>query len=139
VLDYSLFYLLSGASAPVVLVGDPILFNFDGPTTHRIIRNGGTSPSEFVLPDIGFYEVFWQANIASAAQLELQLNGSQVADTVIGRATADNQLVGDVLIQTTLINEILTINNPGLSQIIITGNAGGSQPVSAVLLIMRIA
>ncbi len=60
--------------------------------------------------------------------------------TVVGRATGTSQIIGTALVQTTVINSILTVCNPtgATNALTITPLAGGTEPVSAHLIITRI-
>jgi hypothetical protein len=104
-----------------------------------ISRNGGASPSDFILSTAGTYEVFWQVSIAEAGQLELWLNGVRQPQTVAGRATGTSQITNHVLIET-ITNAHVTIRNPTGNPVALTltTNAGGASPVSATLLIKQI-
>ena len=82
------------------------------------------------------------AGLASveAGQLILTLNGQDLADTVVGRATRTSQIVGMSVITTTAVNSILTVRNPAgnAAALTITPLAGGTRPVSAHLVITQI-
>ena len=72
----------------------------------------------------------------------LTLNGSDLGPyTVVGRATGTSQISGTVLIQTSVVNSILTVRNPAgnSTALTITPLAGGTRPVSASLLIELVA
>jgi len=89
---------------------------------------------------IGIYQVFFQVSVTEAGQLIITLNGNDLAYTVAGRATGTDQIVQMVIIQTTSINNILTIRNPSGNSpaLTITPLAGGTRPVSAHLVITRL-
>lgn len=65
-------------------------------------------------------------SVTEAGQLILTLDGVDLPETVVGRATGTSQIVGMYLVETTAINSVLTVRNP-------TGNA------SAHLVIMQIS
>jgi hypothetical protein len=69
--------------------------------------------------------------------LILTLNGVDLAYTVVGRATGTSQITGTVLVQTTVVNSVVTVRNPAgnSTALTITPLAGGTRPVSATLLI----
>ena len=71
----------------------------------------------------------------------LTLNGSDLAYTVVGRATGTSQIIGMAIVTTTLVNSILTVRNPAgnATALTITPSAGGTRPVSAHLVITQIA
>jgi hypothetical protein len=56
--------------------------------------------------------VNFQVSIDEAGQLVIVLNGTQLAYTIVGRATGTSEIVGMCLISTSVINSILSINNP---------------------------
>lgn len=78
--------------------------------------------------------------MTEAGQLILTLNGADLAYTVSGRATGTSQIIGMALVQTTVINSILTVRNPAgnSTALTITPVAGGTRPVSAHLVITRL-
>jgi hypothetical protein len=79
--------------------------------------------------------------VTEPGQLVLTLNSVELAYTVVGRATPTSQIVGMALVQTSVINSILTVRNPAseTTALTITPIAGGTEPVSAHLVITRIA
>ena len=96
------------------------------------------SPSAFNLPDIGTYEISFQASIQEQTQLGIFLNGALLSSSVVGRATGATQIVGSSLVTTTLVNSLLSINNLGFIAITMAPNAGGTNPVSAHLIIKKL-
>ena len=134
---YAHFFLLSPPDAlATVAPGTDVPFPQDGPGS-GITRSSATT---FTLPSIGVYEVTWQVSISEAGQLILTLNGADLAYTVVGRATGTSQITGDVLIQTTVINSVLTVRNPAGegTALTVTPLAGGVRPVSGSLVIKQI-
>ena len=85
--------------------------------------------STFNLSAIGTYQVLFQVSVTEAGQLVLTLNGAELAYTVVGRATGTSQIVGMALVQTTVINSILTVRNPAgdSTALTITPLAGGTR------------
>jgi len=81
----------------------------------------------------------FQVSVTEAGQLQLTLNGAPLAYTVVGRATWTSQIIGLVIITTT-INSVLTVRNPAdnATALTITPLVGGTQPVSAHLVITQI-
>ena len=71
----------------------------------------------------------------------MTLNGSPLAYTVVGRSTGISDISGMFLLETTTINSILTVRNPAgnASALTITPLAGGTNSVSAHLVIIQIA
>ena len=60
--------------------------------------------------------------------------------TVFGRAAGASQIVGMAIVSTTVINSVLTVRNTAdnSTELTITPLAGGTQPVSAHLVIIQI-
>lgn len=95
-------------NASTVAPGADINFPQDGPNYNGDISR--TSSSSFSLGKIGRYLVMFQVSVDGAGQLLVILNGNDLEYTVAGNATA----------------------------LIITPLAGGTRPVSAHLVILRI-
>ncbi len=138
VFEYSDFFaLMPPDNAVPVAAGVGVQFPNTGGGTGVI-----TSPtsSTFLLPAIGTYLVQFQVSVTDAGQLMLRLNGGLVANSVVGRASGVSQIIGISYLTTTTVNSILeVINPPGNSPaLIITPLAGGTDPVSAHLTIVRI-
>lgn len=144
ILDFADFFaLMPPDNAATVAVGGDVDFPQDGPSSGSglIARSGADT---FILADIGTYSVSFQVSVSEAGQLVLTLDSGggpiELAYTVVGRATGTSQIVGTALVTTTVINSILTVRNPvsESTALTITPLAGGTQPVSAHLVIMRI-
>ena len=135
-LNFADFYtLMPPNNAATVAPGTDVSFPQDGPNSGSgIARIGADS---FNLADIGIYQVLFQVGVSEAGQLELTLNGAFLAYTVVGRATGTSQIIGLALLETSTINSILTVRNPvdNSTALTITSLAGGTQPVSAHLVI----
>lgn len=139
VLDFADFYaLMPSDNATTVAPGTDVSFPQDGPTSGTAITRTGTST--FNLLTIGTYLVLFQVSVDEAGQLILTLNGADLAYTVVGRATGTSQIVGTALVQTTVNNSVLTVRNPAgnATALTITPLAGGTRPVSAHLVIIRL-
>lgn len=137
-LAFSEFYaLMPGDNTATIATGSTINFPQDGRTNGIIIRS---STNQFLLPDVGTYQVNWQVSVSEAAQLGLQLNGTLITNTVVGRATGTSQIVGNTIITTTIPNSLLSVLNPAgnTPAITITPTAGGTNAVTANLIITRI-
>jgi hypothetical protein len=139
-LDFADFFaLMPPDNAATVAAGTHVQFPQDGPSSAggSISRSG---PSTFNLAAIGTYSVTFQVSVSEAGQLVLTLDCVELAYTVVGRATGTNQIVGTALVQTTVADTILAVSNPGSEStaLTITPLAGGTEPVSAHLVIMRI-
>jgi len=140
VLDFADFFaLMPPDNAAMVAAGTDVSFPQDGPAmaSSSITRTG---PSSFNLSNIGTYQVSFQVSVTEPGQLILTLNGADLAYTVVGRATGTSQITGTALVQTTVIDSILTVRNPAGNSpaLTITPLAGGTRPVSAHLVITRI-
>ena len=124
-------------NAATIAVGSPVLF----PQTNVLLGISRVNSGQFILPDIGIYEVNFQVSITEAGQLCIVLNSTQLAYTICGRATGTSQIVGTCLIQTTNVNSVLSINNPtgNSTSLTVTPLAGGANAVSAHLTIKQIA
>jgi hypothetical protein len=138
--DFADFYaLMPDDNSATVAVAADVAFPRDGPASPGtgITRLGDTS---FSLGAIGFYEVQFQVSVSEAGQLDLTLNGDEVAYTVVGRATGTSQIVEMALVQTTVVATTLTVRNPSgnSTALTITPLAGGASPVSAHLVILRL-
>lgn len=132
------FALMPGDNASTVAVGAAVQFPQNGPTNSSIARSSAT---QFVLPAIGTYEVFFQVSFAEAGQLALDLDGTIIAKSVVGRATGTNQCVGNSLVTTVSLNQVLRVINPAgnAAALTITPTAGGTHAVSANLVIKQLA
>jgi hypothetical protein len=132
------FALMPGDNAATVAAGTDVQFPQDGPISGAVITR--SSASTFNLAAIGTYQVMFQVSVNEPGQLILELNGADLAYTVVGRATGTNEIVGMSLVQTTLINSILSVRNPAGNSpaLSITPLAGGTRPVSAHLVITRL-
>jgi len=119
-------------------VGSDVQFPEAGPTSSGGITSTGVST--FQLAAVGTYQIFFQVSIDEPGQLDLTVNDSELAYTVVGRATGTSQLVGEALVTTSSADSILTVRNPlgNSTALTITPKAGGTSPVSAHLVITRI-
>ena len=137
------FALMPPDNAATVAPGTDVSFPQNGPTSGAAIAR--TGPSTFNLSAIGTYQVLFQVSVNEAGQLVLTLDSGAGAVeqpyTVVGRATGTSQIVGMALVQTTVINSLLTVRNPASEStaLTITPLAGGTEPVSAHLVITQIA
>jgi hypothetical protein len=124
-------------NAATVAPGTDVDFPQDGPSSGTIGRVG---PGSFNLAEIGTYRVAFDVPVTEAGQLILTLDGSDLAYTVVGRATGTSQITGESLVQTTTVNSILTVRNPAgnSTALTITPLAGGTRPVSASLIVEQL-
>jgi len=139
ILDFSDFYALQGGAFtdnPSIAAGSAVNFPRNGSSSGGIARTG---PSSFNLSVIGTYLVLFQVDVTAADQLMLRLNSGLLADSVVGRAAGSSQITGISLVNTTLSNSVLeVINPPGNTAVAIPPSDGGTQPISAHLVILRI-
>jgi len=139
VLNYADFYaLMPPDNTATIAPGTDVSFPQDGPNSGVNISR--TSASSFSLGLIGTYEILFQVGVDEAGQLLLTLNGDPLEYTVVGRATGTSQIIGMAIVTTTSINSILTVRNPAdnATALTITPSAGGTQPVSAHLVIIQL-
>lgn len=132
------FALMPPDNAATVAPGTDVDFPQDGPSSGGIARTG---PDAFDLAEVGTYRVAFNVPVTEAGQLILTLNGADLAYTVTGRATGTSQIAGEALVQTTVVNSILTVRNPAgnPTALTITPLAGGTRPVSATLIVEQLA
>jgi Collagen triple helix repeat (20 copies) len=132
------FALMPPDNFATVAPGTDVSFPQDGPSSGAAITRA--SQSTFNLAAIGIYQVTFQVSVNEPAQLILTRNGTDLAYTVVGRATGTSQLAGTSLVTTTAINSILTVRNPAgnSTALTITPLAGGTRAVSASLVITQI-
>ena len=111
VLNYADFYaLMPPDNATTVAPGTDVSFLQDGPNSGVSITRTGAS--SFNLSEIGTYQVYFNVPVSEAGQLELTLNGAPLTYTVVGRATGTSDILGMFLVDTTVINSMLTARNP---------------------------
>jgi len=130
---------MPGDNSSTVAVGAAVQFPQDGPTSGIATRTG---PSTFSILNIGTYLVDFQVSVSEAGQLMIQLDGSPLAYSVVGRATGTSQIVGiSIPVVTTLASSVLEIINPAgnSTALTITPLAGGTHSVSANLTIRQVA
>jgi hypothetical protein len=145
ILSFGDFYALQGGMSMYtdnpgggIAAGAAVNFPRDGS-----ISATGITPlttSSFNLATIGTYLVLFQVDVASAAQLMLRLNLAPIPDSVVGRATGSSQITGLSVISTTISNSVLEVINPPSNStvVVIPANDGGTQAISAHLVIIRI-
>lgn len=139
-LNYDDFYaLMPPDNAATVAPGTDVSFPQDGPNSGTSITRTGAS--SFNLSEIGTYQIHFNVPVSEAGQLELTLNGAPLQYTVIGRTTGTSDISGMFLVDTTTINSVLTVRNPAgnAAALTITPLAGGTNPVSAHLVIIQLA
>lgn len=139
-IDFADFFaLMPGDNAATVATGANVSFPQDGPNSGSGLIFGLTA-NTFNLTNVGVYEVNFQVSVSEAGQLLLNLNGTDLAYTVAGRATGTSQIVGLALVRTTIPNSVLAVRNPSgnAAALTITPVAGGARSVSAHLVVKQI-
>jgi hypothetical protein len=139
IMSFADFYaLMPGDNSATIAQGTAVSFPSAGPISGSDIT--ALSATQFQLSSVGTYNVIWQVSISEAGQLVLEINGTEILSTVVGRATGTSQITGSRLITTSAANSILRVVNPLGNPIAltVTTTAGGSRSVSASLVIMRI-
>ena len=126
-------------NSATVAAGADVDFPQNGPTSGANITR--LSASSFNLLDIGTYQILFQVGTDEAGQLVLTLNGNDLPYTLVGRATGTSQIIGMAIVSTTSINSVITVRNPAANPaaLTITPSAGGTQPVSAHLVITQLS
>ena len=133
------FALMPPDNAGTITAGEDVSFPQDGPNSGSgISRDSAVS---FVLEEPGTYLVQYQVTPGEGGQLVLTLNGEELPYTVAGREAGASQIVGMALITTTEADSVLTVRNPAGSNppLTLTPSAGGTEPVSAHLIILQLS
>ncbi|GLU52785.1 hypothetical protein [Dyadobacter frigoris] len=136
-LAFADFYALSPPdNAATVAPGNAVSFPQNSVVSEGIQR---VDNNTFLLNDPGIYQVSFQVSVMEAGQLVLNINGVDLAYTVVGRATGTSQIVGMALVETIGFST-LQLRNPAVSfsSLTITPLAGGVNPVSAHLVITKL-
>ncbi|WP_260405314.1 hypothetical protein [Paenibacillus sp. 598K] len=130
------FYALMPTDNPApIAVGDDVAFPNDGPASGAVITR--TDDTTFNLSIPGTYQVYFQVGVTESGQLVLTLNDAELLYTVAGRIATTSQIIGTALVQTSAADQPLTVRNPAGNPdaLTITNAPGGTQPVSAHLII----
>ena len=138
VLGYADFYaIMPTDNATPIAQGEDVAFPQDGVNSGAVTR---LSDTQFTLVSSGTYHIEFDVGVTEAAQLVLTLNGVDLPYTVVGKDSVGAQLVGISLIEADA-GDILTVRHPeGTSDAFtVTASAGGTRPVSAHLVIVRLA
>jgi hypothetical protein len=140
-LSFADFYaLMPGDNAVPIALGADVAFPNNGPSSLSDITRVALSTSSFTLGPIGTYQVSFSVPVSIAGQLVVTLNNVELAYGVFGRAAITSPITGSLLVQTTLVNSVITIRNPAgnAAALPITVNAGGVSAVSAHIVITRV-
>ena len=138
-LDFADFYaLMPPDNSATVAPGTDVSFPQDGPNSGTGISR--INASSFNLSEIGTYQILFQVSVSETEQLILTLNGLDLEYTVVGRATGTSQIIGMAIVTTSSVDSVLTVRNPAGNAVAltITPLAGGTRPVSAHLVIIKI-
>ncbi len=129
------FALMPPDNAATVAPGTAVDFPQDGPGTGSAAMR--VNASTFALAETGIYRVSVQVSVSEAGQLVLALDGIELGYTVSGRATGTSQITLTTLVETTTDGQVLSVRNPAsnAAALTITPLAGGTEPVSATLVI----
>jgi len=130
------FALMPGDNAATVAPGAAVSFPQDGATFGGVATR--LSGTQFTLDLIGTYLIFFQVSITEAGQLMIRQDGTEVAYTVVGRATGTSQIVGVAIPITTVAASVIEVINPSgnAAALTITPIAGGTHSVSANLTVL---
>ena len=138
-LGFADFYALMPPDNPDPIDnGEDISFPRNGPTSGTGITRA--SDDTFVLAEPGVYQVLFVATGSQSSQLVLTLNGAELPYAVFGQNAGASQIVGMVLVETTAADSVLTVRNPEGTggPLTLTPTAGGTEPVSAHLIITQL-
>jgi len=133
------FAVMPPDNAATVAVGSDVEFPENGGNSGTGVISRLTSNS-FQLSDVGIYLVTFGVSVTEPGQLDLSLNGTEMASTVVGRATGTSQITETCTVTTTGTNSVLTVRNPAgnSNALTITPVAGGTKAASAHLVILRV-
>ena len=132
---------MPGDNAATVQIGGAIHFPKTDVANSSITSFGTSS---FILPEPATYEITFQVSVSEPTQLGIVITSfpgdpsTLVPSSVVGRSTGSSQIMGSSLITTFVPNTFLSIVNLGFSAIAMTPNAGGTNPVSAHLVIKKL-
>ena len=139
VLSYADFYaLMPPDNAEAITPGTDIAFSRNGVIANTNI--GRTSDTGFLLNATGTYLIMWNASITEAAQLVLTANGAELPYTVVGKGDGFGELTGFTILNIVTPTTV-TVRNPinNTTNITLTPNSGGTDPVAAHLTIVQLA
>lgn len=135
-LAYADFYALSPPDNNFpIFPGSAVSFPQSAVVSVGIQSFNGNS---FVLVEPGIYQVSFQVSVVEAGQLVLSRDGIDLSYTLVGRATGTSQIVGMALVESFGYSTLQLINPNFNFSLTITPMAGGSNPVSAHLVITRL-
>ena len=138
--DFAEFFaLMPPDNTATVPLGGDVQFRQNGAASAGSSISRDTA-STFSLGTSGTYEVTFQVPLTEPGQLELSLDGTLQASTVVGRAAGNSQIVGESLVTVTSIPAVPAVENPPGADfaLTITPLAGGNSPTSASLIIQKL-
>ena len=132
------FAIMPPDNSSTIAPGTNVSFPQNGTINSTTISR--LSDDTFNLSKIGSYLILFQVSITEAGQLVLSLNDAELDYTVVGRATGTSQISEMVIITTTSEDSVLSVRNPAneAAALTITPVAGGTNPVSAHLVIIKL-
>lgn len=139
VLGYADFYaIMPPNNEDSIAPGSDVLFPINGENNGSDINRLSSSTFNIVNP--GVYLVQFVISVTQTGQLVVTLNDVELPYAVFGSQSGASQINGVLLIRTTLPNSVISIRNPENNNVslIITPTAGGNEPVSAHLEIIRL-
>ncbi len=139
VLNYADFYaLMPPDNTTAVAAGTDVDFPRTSAATAGITRQ---DTDTFIIANPGVYLIAFNVSVTGAGQLVLTLNGNELNYTVVGRTAAGSQIVGIFLVTVTAANSVITVRNPtgSTAALVITPTSGGTNPVSAHLVIVQLS
>jgi len=133
---YDFYALMPPDNAAVVAIGAAVSFPRAGAASGSdIVESAGNT---FTLATAGIYLTTFQVSVTEPGQLALSQNGLTLAASVVGRATGTSQIVGTSMVTASAGDTLQVINSSSSSALAITPLAGGADPVSAHLTILRL-
>jgi len=132
------FAIMPNDNSSNIMPGGFVNFPQDGISTNSIVTR--LTSNSFNISNIGIYLVYFQASITEPGQLVLTLNGIPLMRTLVGRNSGNSQITSQNIIQISSANTILQVQNPSGNHVslTLTSKAGGTNPVSANIIIMLI-
>ena len=132
------FAIMPPDNSSTIAPGTNVSFPQNGTINSTTISR--LSDDTFNLSEIGSYLILFQVSITEAGQLVLSLNDAELDYTVVGRATGTSQISEMAIITTTSEDSVLSVRNPAneAAALTITPVAGGTNPVSAHLVIIKL-
>ena len=132
------FAIMPPDNSSTIAPGTNVSFPQNGTINSTTISR--LSDDTFNLSEIGSYLILFQVSITEAGQLVLSLNDAELDYTVVGSATGTSQISEMTIVTTTSEDSVLSVRNPSdeAAALTITPIAGGTNPVSAHLVIIKL-